>query len=125
MEAEGWNFDKTQTVQLGGKSAGVCDNMYIQSVIGQANVGQMTREFDSKGSAKMTFGNCWNVGEAKAYLNGRVIGTAGAKSFIDVEFDFKVGDTLLLQDEGANSVVQVNSFVINSCSVAGNFVFCF
>ena len=82
---------------------------------GNALVGSVSTTLTSSGRAEMSFGNCWNSGIVKVYLNGIVIATAGPNSQNLVTFDFQVGDVLKLRDEGANSVIQINSFNILQC----------
>ena len=59
----------------------------------------------------MDFGNCWDRGTVKVYLNGNEIGAANPNTPSKViTFDYTDGSKLKMQDEGANSVMQFNRF---------------
>ena len=87
----GWNDDRTND-----NTAGVLKTL-----------------FKGSGDFRLDFGNCWINGVVKVYLNGRLISVAqaGVKSKV-ITHTFKPNSMLEIKDEGINSIVSLNSFVI-------------
>jgi len=81
-----------------------------------AGVGQMEIDSPVTSTATIDFGNCWNQGEVKVYVDGREVGSAavnvGSKV---VSFAVKKGERISVRDEGANSVMRLNSLTFASC----------
>jgi len=80
-------------------------------------------EIDSPVSSTATidFGGCWtNAGSAavKVYVDGKEVGSAavGVGSKV-VSFAVKKGERISVRDEGANSVMRLNSLTFASCQV--------
>lgn len=81
-----------------------------------AGVGQMEIDSPVTSTATIDFGNCWNQGEVKVYVDGREVGSAavGVGSEV-VSFAVKKGERISVRDEGANSVMRLNSLTFASC----------
>ena len=81
-----------------------------------AGVGQMEIDSPVTSTATIDFGNCWNQGEVKVYVDGREVGSAavnvGSKV---VSFAVKKGERISIRDEGAASVMRLNSLTFASC----------
>ena len=70
---------------------------------------------NGNGRAKIDFGNCWDDGVAKLFLDGNEIASAGASEVNVVkEFDFTDGSELKLTEEGYG-VISFNSFEDLTC----------
>ena len=81
-----------------------------------AEVGSIsTTLMAASGRGQLSFGNCWDKGTVKVYLDGNKIFAAGPKIQKVVEFDFQAGAILMLRDEGQNSVIQFTKFTILNC----------
>ena len=78
-------------------------------------VGSVSTNFKGNGRALLSFGNCWNVGTVRVYLDGRLIGSAKPKVMTKIQFDFSDDSSLVLRDEGQNSVIQVTDLRVISC----------
>ena len=65
---------------------------------------------------RLDFGNCWNAGEVRVYLEGELIGEAGANTPSQIiTFPLHQDSLLELKDEGANSVIKFNNFEMVQC----------
>ena len=74
-----------------------------------ANVGTVSIKLQGSGEATLDFGNCWDRGEVKVYLNDKVVASAQKNTPTKtVSFNFRDGDILKLRDEGQNSVIAIN-----------------
>ena len=82
---------------------------------GASYVGSISTTFPAPGRAELAFGNCWDAGTVKVYLDGTEIGSAEPESHKIVAFDFDAGSVLSIHDEGANSVIQISKFKILDC----------
>jgi len=69
---------------------------------------------NGSGRAKIDFGNCFNDGVSKLFLNGNEIASAGASENIIKEFDFTDGSELKLTEE-QSGVISFNSFEVLTC----------
>ena len=69
---------------------------------------------NGNGRAKIDFGNCYNNGVAKLFLDGNEIASAGANEVnIVKEFDFTEGSELKLTEE-SYGIISFNSFEVLS-----------
>ena len=119
-DVTGWNID----VSSGKWQYPASSNVYEQCGNGHAwygwsggaNVGSISTILKGNGRAKLNFGNCWNTGIVKVYLDDIEIGSADNNvPSKDIEFDFQQGNVLKLRDEGPNSVIQLNSLEVIEC----------
>ena len=78
-------------------------------------VGSISTTFTASGRAELSFGNCWDAGTVKVYLDGTEIASAGPELHKTVAFDFNTGSVLSIYDEGYNSVIQISKFKILDC----------
>ena len=78
-------------------------------------VGTLCTTLPTSGSAELSFGNCWDKGIVKVYLDGSEIGLASPKQNKTIPFNFTSGAILLLQSE--NSVIQFTKFNILKCGL--------
>ena len=74
------------------------------------------------GKATVEFGNCWNAGKVKLYLNDELIDTAVPNSphgpaTQTKTFTFVAGDVVKIKDEDGNSVINLKSFSIDCKSL--------
>ena len=74
----------------------------------------------ASGRGQLSFGNCWDNGNVKVYLDGNEISAADPNTQKVVEFDFQPGAILMLRDEGGNSVIQFTKFTILNCGTFHN-----
>ena len=80
-------------------------------------VGTVSTTLHENGRASLDFGNCWEGGKVKVYLNDRVVASAGAYTPSQTAmFDFQDGDMLKLRDEGYGAVIVINQITF-SCSL--------
>ena len=82
---------------------------------GHAGVGSISTTLTASGRAELSFGNCWDAGTVKVYLDGTEIASAGPELHKTIAFDFNAGAVLSIRDEGANSVIQISGFKILTC----------
>jgi len=108
MESAGWSFDMDHAD--GNKDnvlphCGDGDHWFGWS--GGDTVGTLASPpLEGSGTATIEFGNCWNNGNVKLYLNDELIDTAatdGSKTdrTQSKTFSFQAGDVVKLTDEGA------------------------
>ena len=65
------------------------------------------------GEGILDFGNCWNQGIVKVYLNGNEVGSADKNTpSKTITFEYTDGAELKICDEGANSIIQFNQFTV-------------
>ena len=66
---------------------------------------------------RLDFGNCWDAGVVRVYLEGGLIGEAGPNTPSKViSFQIPQNYLLELRDEGANSVIKFNHFDMVECA---------
>jgi len=119
MQTAGWSFSFTHADGHGsvGPHCGNGANWYGWS--GGNNVGTLTSPaLHGSGTATVEFGNCWNAGNAKLYLNDVLIDTAATngqrgRAIQSKTFAFQAGDVVKLKDEDGNAVLDLKSFTIN------------
>ena len=115
MVNSGWVFDFTNPYgnypSVGAKCARP-GNWYGWSAY--AKVGTLSTTFQSTGVATIDFGNCWDTGVVRVYLDDVVIAaaSAGSKS-VKKTFHFTRGSVLKIKDEGPNSVIELNSITFH------------
>ena len=79
-------------------------------------VGTVSTTLRGNGSATLDFGNCWNGGKVKVYLNDQVVASAQKMTYSKtVAFNFQDGDVLKLRDEGDGARIVINQITF-SCS---------
>ena len=118
--AEGWNIN----VDTGkwGNNQGVDSRCGPQwyGWTGGAGVGTISTKLypsSMKKCGRLYFGNCWNAGVVKAYMDGKLIGEASPNVHNKIiEFPILHDSLLELRDEGANSVIKFTKFDMVSCS---------
>ena len=77
-------------------------------------VGTMSYVFKGHGRATLKFGNCYNYGVTKVYLNDKRIGSAKSKTKNEIILSYKPGDTLKLT-EAPKGIIIIYSLMI-SCN---------
>ena len=66
---------------------------------------------------QLNFGNCWDAGVVRVYLNGELIGEAGPNTpSRTIQFPIPKDSLLELKDEGPNSVIKFNGFEMAACT---------
>ena len=77
--------------------------------------GSISTILPRSGKLKISFGNCWNYGNVRLYLNGVMKSSAIPNSHHKSSFKFKAGDELMLCDEGLTSIIQIDSIELLNC----------
>merc|ERR1719197_1534976 len=106
MRSNGWVIDIQYYNQDLDPQCSTGSNFYGWNI--QNNVGTLSATLSGQGTATLRFGNCWNAGTVKAYLNDALIDSASPNSQKTVQFSFTDGSSLKLKDENGNSVIQLN-----------------
>ena len=118
MESTGWSFsfDNADGTALAAPSCGGGSNWYGWS--DDNAVGTLTSpSLEGSGTATIEYGNCWNAGNVKLYLNDTLIDTAAPNSPTRSKvFSFANGDIVKLKDEDGNAIVNLKAFTI-SCAL--------
>ena len=118
--AYGWTIHGTWQ-QNKNWQKNVCSNWY------GFNNASVKTIFDTKGRARLDFGNCYTSGTVYALLDGNVIASAPQNTpSKTVEFDFNIGSVLKITEE--NAIIQFNSLNIIQCNEeknAGEFLLIF
>ena len=85
---------------------------------GGSVVGSISTELTaSTKCGRLDFGNCWNAGVVKVYLEGELIGEAGPNTpSIVISFQLPQDSLLELKDEGENSKIKFNGFEMVECN---------
>ena len=71
-------------------------------------VGYVEATFKGFGIGILDFGNCFNSGITKVYMNGVEIGSAASFQYKVINFNYKRGDTLKITEE-QTAIIKVNS----------------
>ena len=79
-------------------------------------IGSISTIFPVSGKVKISFGNCWNSGDVAVYLNGVLKSSAIPNSHHKSTFLFEAGDELVIQDEGPNSIIQIENIELTQCT---------
>ena len=115
MTQHGWQFDftdndsnSTDAYKNISTKCGSQAKWYGWSA--NSTVGTLSVTLQGAGKVRLNFGNCWDNGTVKVYLNDELIATAavGNKSVVKT-FQFTAGSVLKLKDEDGNSVISLNS----------------
>ena len=85
---------------------------------GNANVGTISTTLSkSTKCGQLDFGNCWDSGMVRVYLQGKLIGEAGPNTpSKTIQFPIPEDSLLELKDEGQNSVIKFNGFEMKVCT---------
>ena len=120
MEANGWRFDFTHdgsnwndnTYKQVGLKCGPQAKWYGWSE--HSNGGTLSAILKGSGEVTIEFGNCWQEGNVKLYLDSALISTAPSETkSITKSFSFTHGSMLKIKDEDGNAVVSLNSITFN------------
>ena len=121
MALNGWKFDLSNdgSVQsdIYKKVGEKCKNKakwYGWS--SHALVRTLSTVLNGSGEATLDFGNCWNDGNVKVYMDSKLIATASEGTLSVIKsFSFAPGSLLEIKDEDGNAVMMLNSITF-SCS---------
>ena len=118
MKENGWQFDfsfNSDYLDFVGKKCGEQAKWYGWSSGYQ--VGTISATLQGTGQVTIDYGNCWDKGTVKLYMDDGVISTAavGSRS-VKKTISFSPGSVLKLKDEDDNSVISLNS-VTFQCDV--------
>ena len=118
MKNAGWNLGVEEWQNSHAKVAEKCrrgTNWFGWSA--HAKVGIVSTTLQGNGKATLDFGNCWDTGEVKVYLNDEVVASAQKNTpSKTVSFNFHDGDILKLRDEGPNSKITINDITFSCIS---------
>ena len=110
MKNAGWNLGVGDWQNNHGHVASRCrrgTNWFGWT--GGSNVGTVSIKLQGNGEATLDFGNCWDAGEVKVYVDDKEVASAQPNTpSKTVSFNFRDGDILKLRDEGQNSVIAIN-----------------
>ena len=120
-DTEGWNIDiesgKWKLPTLFQTVDEVCGPEWwgFSSGSGVGTISTMLNRSTKCG--RLDFGNCWDTGVVRVYLEGVLIwrATANTPSQI-ISFPLPQDSLLEIKDEGANSVIKFNQFEMVQCS---------
>ena len=120
MEQAGWVINHTTTL-FNSADAGTAQlnaacynggNWW--SFSGSGGVDSISIVLPFSGSGVINFGNCWNEGTVELYINNVLTASAPINTnSVVAPITFAAGDTLSLHDAGANSVLRLNSVIMN------------
>ena len=109
-----WVFDlEFGSWNVGGNVGSCGDSSWFGFKNGNA-IGSISIMLYGQGHASLTFGNCWNSGEVKLFLNGSEIISAGPNSIENIEFDFE--NSQLKLEEHHIGIIRFDHFEIPGCS---------
>ena len=120
MEANGWRFDFTHdgsdrndnTYKQVGLQCGPQAKWYGWSE--HSSVGTLSAILKGSGEVTIDFGNCWQEGNVKLYLDSALISTAPSETkSITKSVSFTHGSVLKIKDEDGNAVISLNSITFN------------
>ena len=129
MSSNGWKFDLTNDGSTPSAAAYAYVGKYCAAKNGKRNwfgwsdwkkVGTLSTVLKGSGNLTINFGNCWNSGKVKVYLDAKLMATAdkselGHPKTVTATFAFHQGSLLEIKDEGDNSVISLNSMTFD-CS---------
>ena len=117
MEANGWVFSVTSNGQgiSGNGLYGTCKTNTFWGWASSEAVGSAKAILKGHGTATLKFGNCYDSGNVKVYLNDLLLETATPKQFLSVTFAFSENDVLIVKEDFA--VMQLNSLEI-ACPIS-------
>ena len=106
-----WHFDLTH-----GKwnSDILCSGTWFGFTHGEF-VGSISTSLYGQGNASLTFGNCWDTGEVKLFLNEIEISSVGPHSQKTVVFYFD-NSVMKLEEHGVG-IIEFVQFEISQCNV--------
>ena len=74
-------------------------------------IGTMKITLNGMGHGTLEFGNCWNTGVVKVYLDGSEIEAAGPGEFKVVSFEYNDSSVLKISEFNM-AIIQINNFCI-------------
>ena len=96
-----------------------CPNWYCYNTNDLHQNGSIKTTLSGNGRAKLDFGNCWNGGVVKVFLNNTEIALApGNTKSKKIEFDYTDGNELKFVEEDT-AIIMFNSFEVLNCTPAG------
>lgn len=115
MAQHGWKFDFTHDGSVPseiytrvGRTCGPRAKWYGWSA--HARVGTLSATLKGKGEITIDFGNCWNEGQVRVYLDNQQVAFANAGNKRKrATFSFTPGSVLKIRDESGNAVIMLNS----------------
>ena len=108
MTQAGWVLDVDPLPWAHGHSK-YCDLSTFWGYKKLKPVGTVSTVFKSSGSATLNFGNCYSSGVTNAYLNRKLISSAGAnQEFKVVDFAYKQEDELKLEEVNTG-IIKINA----------------
>ena len=83
------------------------------------DIGYVKASFKGSGTGTLDFGNCYDKGETRVYLNNQSIAEADPLHTSEIiRFSYKKGDVLKITEERA--IIKLNSFKLDGCEEKGN-----
>ena len=85
-----------------------------------SKIGYVKASFKGSGTGTLNFGNCYNRGKTRVYLNNQSIAEAGPfRTSEFIRFNYKQGDVLKITEEEPYAVIKIKSFKLDSCQEKG------
>ena len=115
MRASGWTSSGLITDMDQSDVAALCQsgqNFFAWAP--SSSVGELRFEVPSTGTITIDFGNCW-YGTGSVVLKHNVDAVATAQpstNSVILELSVQIGDVITLRDEGADSVIRLNSIIV-------------
>ena len=118
MAKNGWTFNlinwgKNMPHDVPGMETvcGTQTNWYGWSAYNSSiKVGTLSAILKGNGKVTIDFGNCWNSGVVRVYLDSQLMAQAAINTNSVIKtFSYRHGSKLEIKDEGANSVIRLNS----------------
>ena len=115
MSTNGWEFDlthdgsiQTDTYKSIDEKCGTISKWYGWS--SHSFVGTLSAILNGTGKVTLDFGNCWDDGKVKVYLDSKLMAVAGEDDHsVTKTFSFSPGSLLEIKDEDGNAVILLNS----------------
>jgi len=86
-----------------------------------ASAGTISTILKGSGNLTIDFGNCWSEGEVKVYLDSKLMAAAPKLTkHVVKKFSFNQGALLEIKDEGANSIIRLNSITFECSATASD-----
>ena len=113
MESNGWEFYRIDHYNM-QDNHGTCmtSPKTWYGYCGDSCWGGVKAVFQTSGSAELGYGNCYNAGFVRVYLNQKFKSKAAAnQKSVTVAFQYNKGDYLEIRDD-PDSIIKLNSLTI-------------
>ena len=109
---DAWDTDFTHGVW--NVEFDTCTNWYAYKK--GVPIGTMKTSLSGMGKGKLEFGNCFNTGVVKVYLDGSEIENAGPGEFKVVSFEYNDGSVLEISEFNI-AIIQIDNFILGKLMI--------